>query len=94
VQRCGGALAFVAQRGGVAAPLFEYERANWQRLQRFARVELVVVDVQGRHVRTLQEAPRGPGTTIVVGESRAGVYFVRLLVDGASKASQRFTQVR
>jgi flagellar basal-body rod modification protein FlgD len=64
-------------------------------LPRAGRVRLDVVDVQGRHVRTLVDGDRAAGTYRAAWDGRdgngravpAGVYFVRL--DAAGERASR-----
>ncbi len=64
-----------------------------------ARVALDVLDVQGRVVRTLERGERAAGPQVATWDGRrddggaaaAGVYFARLVVDGAAPRTVRVT---
>ncbi len=71
-------------------------------LAKEGRARLEVVDVQGRHVLTLGDGWRGAGKYSMEWKGvddrgtrvAAGVYFVRLVIDDAVRASRRFVMVR
>jgi hypothetical protein len=71
-------------------------------LPRAGRAALVICDVSGRRVQELGGAGAGPGEHVLVWDLRdasgarvsAGLYFARLVVDGAVRASGRVVVVR
>ena len=71
-------------------------------LPRAARIDLRVMDVQGRHVRVIESGERAAGFHAVSWDGRdeagalvlAGVYYARLTVDGVAIGTRRIVMRR